>query len=318
MPMKPLSKRINEIWDRLWFAKYDPLSASFFRIFLGALLIVYFIANYPNWERFFAADGIISLDVVDPARTQTDWVSIFYWTEGMVPIGVFWWIGLLASICFAIGFQTRASTITLFVLMVSMVHRNLTIVNGEDLTFRMVLFYSCFAPLNRTLSVDSWIKRRWAEKEGRVLPSLLPDIWPIRLMQINIALIYVISLPNKFVDDPSGWLWEGTAIYWAMTSNLWARWPWTEIFYGGFLSKVITYGTVVVEAAFPLLVWFNRTRLYAIAGIAGLHLGIPILLKNITFFTLAMVCSFWVFVPSSDIRNWGEKLRGKFSTTRSE
>ena len=294
---------IGAAWHRLWFARFDPLCMSVYRVSLGLLLIVYFIANFPNWERFYSADGILSLDTVDPQRQNADWVTLFYWTEGYIPDMVFWVLGFIASIFFTIGFQTRICTIFLYVLIASMVHRNRMIVNGEDLTFRMVLLYSCFAPLNHVFSVDSWLRRRKAERKGLSADRPQPMIWAVRLIQINVALIYVISLPNKLYDDPDAWLWEGSAIYLAMTSNMWSRWPWPEMFYGGFLSKLFTYGTVVVEGLFPILVWFKRPKLFAVAAIASLHLGIAVMLQNVTFFTLAMVCAFWVYVPSDSIRS---------------
>ena len=91
-------KVTRDFWDRVWFARFDPYCAGLFRISLGSLLIVYFVANYPNWERFFAADGMLSLDLADPQRTGDDPVSIFHWTEGFLPAGALWWVGFLATI----------------------------------------------------------------------------------------------------------------------------------------------------------------------------------------------------------------------------
>ncbi len=301
-------KAIRRSWNRIWFSPFDPLSVSVFRLCLGLLLIVYFIANFPNWERFFAADGMLSLSAFAPQRPHISWSLIFHWTEGIVPLGVWWWLGFLAAIGFAVGYQTRLCTVVLFVLIASMVHRNLMIVNGEDLVFRMLLLYCCFAPLNATLSIDSYRKRRKAEREGTPFTPTTPTIWAVRLMQINIALIYAISLPYKLVDDVA-WL-NGTALYWATHSNLWTRWPSFPLFYSPFLIKVMTYGTILVEGSFPLLVWFRPTRLLIIIAMASMHIGIAIMLQNVTFFTLAMVCSFWVFVPAPMLRQVGRKVMG--------
>src|SRR5205823_4538597 len=141
--------------------------------------------------------------------------------------------------------------------------------NGEDLIFRMVLFYSCLMDLNRTLAVDQWMATRPDSKPA--LSQAWPLAWPVRLMQINIVLIYVISLPNKLADD-AAW-WNGHAIYLSVVSNLWSRFPWPSLFFGGLLSKLFTYGTIMTEGLFPILVWFKKTRLYALAAIAALHLG---------------------------------------------
>jgi len=285
---------VSRHWDCFWFHREDPIPASCFRIFLGILLIVTFIALFPNWERFYSSQGMLSLREADP---RSRW-SLFTWTEAFVPIGFIWWLGFISAITFTLGFQTRLSTILLFLVQSSMVLRNVAVVNGEDLVCRMLLFLACFAPLGQTLSLDSWLKH--SRQENPVQEATFSRFWAIRLLQINILLIYVISLPNKLADDVA-W-WDGTAIYWSMMSDSWSRWPWPGLFYGGLLSPILTYGTILVEGLFPLLVWFKKTRAMALLAIAGLHLGIAICLQNVTFFSIAMVCSFWLFVPAASLR----------------
>ncbi len=76
---------------------------------------------------------------------------------------------------------------------------------------------------------------------------MLPG-WPIRMMQWNIALIYVISLPYKLAQDP-GWV-TGDAIHWTVASDMWgpSQYPWITLAFGGFIRKAMTFGTVLIEA----------------------------------------------------------------------
>lgn len=274
-------------WDRCWFSRFDPVSIGVFRIFLGALLTLFYVALFPNWERFYAADGILSLN---DFPTPAPW-SVFSWTEAFLPIRVFWWVGFLASILFMVGWKTRLWTLVLFVLQCSLLNRSPQVENGEDVVFRMLLFYSLFAPLGHRLSLDSLFGPSSPPEEE------LPVIWAVRAMQINFALIYAISLPFKLADD-AAW-WTGDALYLAIVSNQWSRWPWPEMFYvaDGLLTRLLTYGTLVVEAAFPLLVWFRPTRLYVICAVACLHLGIAVMLNGVSFFSVSMLCGLWIFVP---------------------
>lgn len=301
-------KILIEYWNKIWFSRFDPLAVSIFRISLGFLIFVMFICNYFNWDRFYASDGIISLNDTDFSRLPEDKWSVFYWIDGMFPVKVLWWVGFLSAFCFTIGFQTRLATIFLYILQVSMIHRNPLIINGDDLVFRMVLFYSCFSPLNYCLSVDSWLKRKFFNF-GKP-ETELPLIWPIRLMQINVALIYLISLPNKLADDLP-WL-TGEALYYTAASSMWGRFPFPELFYKWdcLLSKIMTYGTVFVEGTFPFLVWFKETKIIITALLASLHLGIAFFVPNVLFFTLSMVCSFWIFIPSPSIRNFYNFVKG--------
>jgi hypothetical protein len=91
---------------------------------------------------------------------------------------------------------------------------------------------------------------------------------------------------------------------------MWSRNPWPQHFYG-LGSPVMTFFSVAAEGSFPILVWFSRTRPFAIAALAALHLGIAVMLKNVTFFSMTMVCSLWLFTSAAELRS----LRSRLQTT---
>lgn len=255
-----------------------------FRIAMGIVTTVMYFCLLPNWHAYFSSTGMLSLGAIPP----NDIWSVFQLTDGLFSPIVYWVIGTLAAMALTVGFQTRVCTIILYVLQVSMIHRNHMVVNGEDLVFRMLLLYSMFATMDNSVF-----------KKGSK-----GTIWPVRLMQLNVLAIYVFSLPIKLMSD-SAWL-DGSLMYWVMVNKTWSRWPWPQMFYSGFFStvivKIMTFSGLLVELTFPILVWFKKTRLYIIAAIATFHLSIAIILKNVTFFSLSMVCAFVVFVPGEDMR----------------
>jgi hypothetical protein len=301
---------VGRWWQHVWFERFDPLAVGVYRIFLGSLITVMFVALYPNWQRFYAADGMLSLHDMGSTWLRPDRWSVFYWSDGIIDSRWYWLLGFIAAVGFTVGWMTRLWTVILYVLQTSMIHRNVSVVNGEDLVFRMLLFYSCFAPLHYSLSVDSWLRsRRRGAAHGH--SAILPRIWPVRLIQVNVALVYVIAVLYRLGDQAGEWV-RGDAIYWSMMSNMWSRCPWPQLFYGRgglLLSQVITYSTILIELSFPLLVWFRRPKLYVLAAITCLQLGIAVLIPNVMFFTLAMVCAFWVYVPASTLREWMVTLR---------
>ena len=289
---------ILQAWDRFWFSPASLLPLAFFRISLGLLMCFMFLSAAPNWERFYALDGVTSLDVpkIQALMGPDESWSCFYWTEGLLPLRFWWVVGLLAAAGLTVGYQTRLCTIVLFILQSSMIHRARILTNGDDLVFRMVLFHGCFAPLGHRLSLDYNLGRHRDEKP--------PWAWAQRMLQINVALIYVISLPNKFAQDHA-WF-TGEAIYWTMASDMWYRGWFPELAYRGGLwfSKLATYGTVLIEGAFPILICFPKLRMLGVLPLTILHLSIAILIPHVLFFTLAMVASFWVYWPSA----WLERL----------
>lgn len=282
--------------DKVLFSTFDPFSVGLFRASLGALYVAFLLVSGPNWNRFYAPDGVNGLHYHD--RT----LSLLHLTAGFLPVSVYWWLGLAAALALTVGFCSRTAAALVYVLETSLIQTAPQVVNGEDLVFRMVLFWAIFMPLGHCLSVDAWLRAK------RGLPALPPPtIWATRGLQANVALIYLVSQPNKLLDDPA-WR-DGSAIYLSMASNMWCRFPWPRLFYGP-LSQLATWGSLCVELAFPLGVWFRRTRPYVLAAITLLHVGIAFMLANVTFFNLAMIVTFWIYLPGETTRAWFDKILG--------
>jgi len=200
-----------------------PLPLSMTRIGVGVLWLAVLTITAPNWHRFYGFDGMLSLDDSDLNKLRRlSTTSLMYLTDSVLPISFWWWIGLVLSICVTIGFQSRLATIGLFVFTSSLIQRNSSVVNGEELVTRMLLFYGCFSHWGDRLSLDAWIlKRKLAtDANGFAKNTCRPQplVWYWRMMQINFLLIYAISLPNKFAQDID-WL-TGDALHWTITSDM--------------------------------------------------------------------------------------------------
>ena len=76
---------------------------------------------------------------------------------------------------------------------------------------------------------------------------------------------------------------------------------WITLWGGGIVRKLFTFYTVIIETLFPTLVWFKPCRRYVLAGIAALHIGIGLLVPNVSFFTFSMVCTFMAFLTAEDV-----------------
>jgi hypothetical protein len=136
----------------------------------------------------------------------------------------------------------------------------------------------------------------------RILPNEargnLPLVWSWRMMQINFLLIYAISLPYKFAQDLD-WL-TGDALHWTLASDMWWSRGWMSeltLGYNGAVRKMMTWGTVLVEGLFPVLVWFRCTKVPITLAVIGLHLGIAFCIPGVTLFTISMVAGAAMFLP---------------------
>ncbi len=204
-------------WNRLWFSRADVLPLSVTRIAVGLLWLAILTVTAPNWHRFYGYDGVMSLgdEDLNAIRTLSS-SSIIQWTDGILPISFWWWIGIVLATCVMLGFQTRIATIGLFVFTSSLIQRNTYVVNGEELVTRMLLFYGCFSAWGSRVSLDSWLRYRNTSMSDK---KEYPLVWSWRMMQVNFLLIYAISLPYKFAQD-GDWL-TGDALHWTIASDMW-------------------------------------------------------------------------------------------------
>lgn len=291
-------------WDRFFFKRFNPHALAILRILLGLLWLAMLGCMAPSWYRFFGAEGLPG--VVDPAFEQDPW-SVFALFEGVLSIEVWWWLGMIAGVTFTIGLFTRTSTAVLWVLIGSMIHRNLLIVNGEDLVIRVILWWGLFMPLGHALSVDErWRIRRAIARGETPTPRPLPMMWATRMLQLNIVAIYAFSLPLKIVRDT---VWrDGTAMYFALINDNWSRLPWPELIYYRPVSMGMSWMALLAEGSFVFLVWPRRTRVPMVLIMTTFHVGIAIVLQNVVFFSLSMVVSYWAFIPAETSRRWLAKV----------
>ena len=220
-------------WNRFWFSRADVLPLSATRIGIGILWLLVLTVTAPNWHRFYGFDGILSLGATDLNELRRlSSTSVMNWTDGILPIAFWWWVGVGLSVCVCVGFQTRVATIGLFIFTSSLIQRNSYVVNGEELVTRMLLFYGCFSPWGDRLSLDCWLRNRSVSNNS--INQEFPLIWSWRLMQINFLLIYAISLPNKFAQDID-WL-TGDELHWTIASDMWRTRGWMSELTLGFDS----------------------------------------------------------------------------------
>src|SRR5581483_2165602 len=115
--------------------------------------------------------------------------------------------------CLTLGLATRPATIVAWALAVTFHNRLPWVLNGGDALFRAGLFYLMLAPSGAAWSLDRWL---FPARQPVLVPA-----WPVRLMQIQLALIYFATGVSKL---PADWL-SGEAVYWVMNDLAVARWP---------------------------------------------------------------------------------------------
>jgi hypothetical protein len=276
---------------RFWQAKCDARPLALLRIGLGLLVLTDLADRLRDFHAFYTTMGLVpragTLTYI-PAR----WSLLALTDRPGITLALFL-IGFPVALAFALGYRTRLFNVALWLFMVSLQHRNPHVNAGGDSVLVALLFWCMFADTGACLSLDVRLGRRPAQ-------ALLPG-YPLRFLQLQIAFIYLVSCLAK---TGPGWR-DGSAILRALQVGDWDRGLAPVLLAFPALCTLLTFGTLVVEGLFPLLVfspWRSRAcRVVALVAGAGLHLGI-FATMNVGVFSPVMVLSYLAFWPGADGR----------------
>lgn len=212
--------------------------------------------------------------------------------------------GFAASVTLLVGWHSRISAIVCFVVIQSLLRRNPFVVSAADELMSQMLFYLAISDAGVVLSLD----RRRLERNG-MLPPRKTSPWAQRLLQIQLCLIY---LQTFFLKLPSKDWQNGDAVYKVLRSAELAHFP-VPVFISSNLElcRLLSYGTLGIELAIPLLIWWRPVRLIMVILGIVLHLSMEYCL-NIPFFQGLMIVGLISFVDAPILRRAGKKLSGGF------
>ncbi|MEU9126186.1 HTTM domain-containing protein [Streptomyces sp. NPDC048506] len=154
-----------------------------------------------------------------------------------------------------------------------------------------------------------WLVRRYAPGEPRIVMGMVGNV-------VHAGAMFVIAAQVCLIYATSGWykiqgsFWQdGSALYYALHLGNVTPWPALShtIASSSLLVLLLTYGTVMLEVAFPFTLFNRRLRTVMVAILIGMHAGIGVVL-GLPFFSLAMIAADLVFLPTTVLRRAGDRV----------
>jgi hypothetical protein len=138
-----------------------------------------------------------------------------------------------------------------------------------------------------------------------------PDSQPRTLLDVLANLVHnaalaVIMAEVCVIYATAGWYkiqgsrWQdGTALYYPLKLDYFTPWPALSglLASGGVVVMLLTYGTVIVQVAFPFTLFNRRVKNVLLVIMMLEHAGIAVLL-GLPFFSMAMIAADAVFLPT--------------------
>lgn len=276
-----------ETWRTFWFRPQPAYTLGLVRMAFGAVAIGWTVSLLPDLYALFGPHG------VEPQQPENayQWGVFAIWTSDHALL-TGWILLLVSSVAVMIGWHSRLATLAVFVLILSFEHRDMWVFNSGDLAVRIEALFLAISPCGAALSLDQ------VRSTGKFWSAQQRPQWPVRLMQIQLSLIYLASAQAKL----NGNAWpQGTAVSYALRMPDMVLLPMPHWFTtSALLMNAVTWGTLAVELSVGILVWNRRLRPWVLAAGVVMHTMIMITLA-VGFFALAVFVLYLAFIPPETV-----------------
>jgi predicted DCC family thiol-disulfide oxidoreductase YuxK len=305
---------LARIWSRVWFQIKPTTPLEIARIGIGAALLVNYTLATPHLFEFWGESGW--MPGAHATKDADPWTqSIFYYFSAQWQLAAFHVLFLLCCAALVVGWRTSWVKWIVLVGEISYCSRNWVLVYGVDQILCWLLLVLCVAPIGRAVSLDRVRAVRTAKRLN--LEFAVPQYrsaWTgacTRLVQIQMAVLFFYSGIAKIRGDD--W-WNGKAMWQVFVDldyynrtllDVLAAHPW--------MGNLATYSTLLIEIAFPFLIWQRGTRPYLLAAAIFLHVQIAIFM-GMPYFSFVMIMGHMSFVRPEWLASLGATWKRRMGT----
>jgi Vitamin K-dependent gamma-carboxylase len=289
---------LRRAYEKFFFAPQPPTPIALFRILYGVCVSATLLLLRSDWLDWYGVHAWVSqatMKSIEPGIR----LNLF----ALLPdddrwIAAFFYVFLGFAVLLTMGLWTRISSIIVFLGLASIHQRNPFIEHGGDTFLRVAGFFLMFAPAGAALSLDRLMR---AHKKGERLEAVPRPPWAQRMIQLELALVYVISFWWKMKGH--AWL-NGSALYYATHLTEIQRFPlpmWTQ---NPVVLKVGSWSTLVLEFSLGVLIWFKRLRYPLLLLGLLFHLSLEYAF-NLPMFQWDILSAYVLFIDPADLaRAW--------------
>lgn len=206
----------------------------------------------------------------------------------------------LAALLTCLGLWSRAATIVLAIGLITLHHRNPFILHSGDTLMRITAITLALAPSGAALSLDRWL----ANRRGKPAPEPV-SLWPQRLVQIQMALLYGTTVWHKLVGVH--WV-DGTAAWYPPQLTEFNRFPTPAFVDLPPFVQIATYSTLGIELALASLVFWRPARKWVLLAGVSLHAVIEYRF-NIPLFAFLSVAQYIAHYDGEEVQSWLRRFR---------
>ncbi|MBO9566007.1 MAG: HTTM domain-containing protein [Niastella sp.] len=280
--------RTSTLYKKAYSFFNDPVSPAplaIFRILIAAFTLLQAILWYNDWLAFMGADGWIQWEISEILISDlTLHMAKVYKFFSFLPVTQdefvmgFFWVYVISAFLLLIGLFTKVFSFLTFLCHYILMCTIEVYVYGVDIFLQIALFYIMLMPVARMYSLDAWWKRVPTTPSWEVTLSL-------RVLQIHMGLIYLSAGFEKLISPE--W-WGGNVIWRSLVQPDFRQYDFTWLADKSWLFITLSWFTIIIETGYIIFIWIPKVRVFWLAAIIALHVGICVFL-GLWLFGLIMI-----------------------------
>jgi Vitamin K-dependent gamma-carboxylase len=277
-------------WRRHWFAEAPPHVFAAFRIAVGVAGCLTMLGML-DVRLLLSTDGIMPpIDRgflgIRAAIARADLGLLAGWTV--------WSANFFVYAALTVGWRTNVMSLLAFVVSWGLIWWNPLPLSAAQHLIHSLTLYLVLSDTGLVWSMDAWL----AARRGRPLAATPRPVWPLRLLQYQVCVMYVGAALYKLLDP--AWR-DGTALHYVLNYNTFQRIPGQVPPSFDPVLAVLGFTTLAWEGLFPLA-FLTRTlkRVFVLIGV-GMHVGMWALL-DLGAFTPTVLAAYVAFIDAEDAR----------------
>lgn len=286
---------MQKIWHYFWFKPVDVRQFAILRISFGLLSTVYLLQLLPFIDTHFSGNSWLANVQLPKLLNWGTWsifnvqlgsYSAFYSHAVLI-------LGIGAAIAMMVGWKTRWSTFITWLVLASLWNRNPLLLDGDDAVLKVMAFYLLLTPCGGAWSIDA---------QHHKLPTEAA-VWPLRLIQFQIALIYFVSGWVKF--HSAEWL-DGSVLQYVLSHPHYSRFDWSGYFKSAWFVGMLSVLASIIrwwELLFPFLLLNSYLRRLSLVLGVMFHIGLLVTM-NLRWFPIIMLALYPALLSSHDFRRF--------------
>lgn len=263
-----MKKIINSFSTENKFSFYS----SFFRIFICIHLLKDVITTWEYKDLLYMSKSFYvqnESNILGYFNISTQYIKNNFQS--------FYLIYVIIILLYFFGFGKKITAALLYIFYEFLQSLCPTIQNGGDNLLKFILLYMVFINSYDYFSIKP---KRIDNYESEKFNHFLSNIFGYSIC-LHLCLAYFISAIHKIHTD----VWfNGVATYYTLSLERFRGTNWNlSLAKNGYFVTISTYGTILIELFYPILIWFNKTRNILIISAIVLHLSIYLLMMIYDF-----------------------------------